>query len=236
MVQPQGPEAVTTNILGLLVLWKGVTYWVCLWFPSHLCGSRFFGSFIQILVVFKKINLICIQMQYTQAPSWMALCYAYRGVFRKGTCVHKARPEAQCGSWSYRKQNGKNIKSCSETQHIGTGRSGKSSLSLLWQSPLWFNILQILGLEGKSTFQLPFSSVMNSRTWRFLSERHIGAVEAAGSCEVSDRGKDLKWLLPPPLHIAAFPDWGSTSRSWTGGAIISEWLTFILWHVKMNLC
>lgn len=123
-------EAVTTNSLGLLVLWKGITYWVSLWFPSHLCGSRFFGSFIQTLVVFKKRSLICIQMQYTQAPSWMALCYAYRGEFRKGACVHKAQ-HFQCGSWSHWKQNGKNIKSCSETQHIGTGRSGKSSLSLL---------------------------------------------------------------------------------------------------------
>lgn len=52
---------------------------------------------------------------------------------------------------------------------------------------------------------------MNSRTcklWRSPSERHVSAVEAAGSSEVSDKGREFKWLLLPTPHTAAFPEGG----------------------------
>lgn len=89
----------------------------------------------------------------------------------------------------------------------------------------------------KNTFQLPSSSLMSSRMCKLQrspSERHVNAAEAAGSSEVSDKGKELKWLLLPTSHTAAFPEGGRPQQkklNWWGSCF---WMAAIYCVICKN--
>lgn len=72
--------------------------------------------------------------------------------------------------------------------------------------------------------------------WRSPSERHVGATQAASSCLVSEKPKELEWLLLPLVLTVTFPEEGSPWQEQLNKLVtVSECLPFTVWEVKMKI-
>lgn len=105
--------------------------------PSGFCllciAEGFFGSLIQILVIFKKETLFVFRgAAHRLPPEWLFLyIVGYTGAFRKGTCVRGCTrlSTSRVATEVTESRMGKTLKAA-QNPSVGTRRSGKSSLSL----------------------------------------------------------------------------------------------------------
>lgn len=123
---------------------------------------------------------------------------------------------------------------------VSTGRSGKPFH--FYSNPHGGATYWVPGCTRKHTFQVPFSLVMRLRKCKLsagameVSQSHVGATQAASSCLVSEKPKELEWLLLPLVLTVTFPEGGSPWQEQLNKLVpVSECLPFTVWEVKMKI-